>query len=751
MSATLAAPEERDLSTALHSSDGFQLLVRTLPDAVLAVDAQGIVRYASDQSENFLGWRPRAMVGRPLLELFHPDDRSVFPRDIARGALGAWDVRSAADPEMWLSVAVLVPDAPGHSSELRQALEGSTLFLVRDVPLGDDLLRDRTDLLRRALDSADNVIVVSDPQAEDNPLVFVNQHYLDVTGYTREEVIGKNCRFLQRRADGTWDDDQEGLDELRRALAAGESTHVILRNYRKNGELFYNELFITPIRSATGEVVNYVGVQNDVTERVLAQRDAASQSSLLQAFYDSAPILMGVVQRDQAGVLHRTANARASAMFGTTSGEVAGARTRELGFSESETERWDGAIEACAESGEPVSFETTHPWDSSPDDKACRMLRITVSRVHQSAEFKQEQLFSYIGEDVTDQRRAAAQIRTLAAAVEGTSEAILITDASPDPAIIYANPAHEALTGYPNDEVVGQSPRMFQGPESERAVLDRIGRRLGEGRVVAAETVNYRKDGSTYTLQWEISPVLDEAGTVTKWVSLQRDVTDQRRLEHEVLEAAGREQEWMARELHDGLGQVLTGSGIQLHVLQQHLLAQGDAGLAADAERIGGHISDALSQARTISRGLFPVAIEPGELAPALEHLSTEAGETLGLDVSFEARGSFEVESTERAGHVYRIAQEALTNAARHGEAQKAWVTLVQDGSEATLSVRDDGSGITDRALESSDGLGLRTMAYRARRVGGLLDVRRHDTGGTEVRARFPLASAEVGEGREKG
>ncbi len=735
----LDSPRPGALAQALESSDGFQLLVRTIPDAVLAVDAAGVVRYASELSRAYLGCPVEAVVGSPFRELFQESDRTVFPNDLNDGAIGAWDVRPATDAESWLNVAVLVPDVLEESTELRETLDGVTLFLVRDVPRDQDILRDRTDLLRRALDSANNIIVVSDPQAEDNPLVFANQYFFEVTGYTRAEVIGRNCRFLQVRADGTRDDDQEGLRELRRALKAGEPTHVILRNYRKDGELFYNELFVTPIKNARGEVVNHVGVQNDVTERISAQHDAASQSGLLRAFYDSAPVLMGVVQRDDAGVVHRTANKRAAELFGIEPDAVAGARSRELGFTPAETERWERAIAECAESQEPVTFETTFPWDSPADHDDAQSFSVTVSRVRVSGGLQQDQLFSYIAEDITTARRSAARIRTLAAAVEGTAEAILITDAGDDPAIVYANPAHEALTGYSADEVLGRSPRMFQGPRTERAALDRIRRRVAAGEAVAAETVNYRKDGTDYVLQWEISPVRDAEGGVAKWVSLQRDVTHQRRLEFEVLEAAGREQEWMARELHDGLGQVLTGSGIQLHVLVNELEGRGELALATDARRIGEHIGDALEQARTISRGLFPVTVEPGELAPALEHLCQEAGQSLGVEIEFVADGDFLVASSERAGHLYRIVQEALTNAARHGGARCVEVHMSRDGAEGQLVVRDDGTGITDQALESGGGLGLRTMAYRARRVGGGVDVGRHDGGGTEVRVRFAL------------
>ncbi len=728
-----------DTASALAQSDGFQLLAHALPDAVLAVDAGGAVLYASDQAEDLLGAPVADLVGQQFVDLVHPSDRSVFPPAFAKRSAGAWDARPAHAPDQWLNVATLPLDG-GLSSPLHQAMDETSLVLVRSVPESPDVTRDRVDLLRHALNATNILVVVSDARAPDNPLVFANGHFSTVTGYPRGEVIGRNCRFLQARGDGSRDDDQDGVREIRRAVAAGESTQVTIRNYRKNGELFYNELFLTPIRDRRGEVVNYVGVQNDVTDRVLAQREVRSQAGLLRAFYDSAPMLMGVVEQTGERLVHRTANVRAAEVYRRAPEDVAGASPSELGFTPDEARRWSDAVEACHRAGEPVQFNTTIPWGSEEGTPGTRSLRMTVSRLHDDP--GPVPLYAYVGEDVTAAREAALERQLLAAAVDQAAESIIVTDAqldAPGPNILYANRAHARLFGYGVGEAVGRSPRMYQGPETDRAVLDRIRRHLEAGEPVKSETVNYRKDGSPFLLQWEIAPVRDEGGQIVNWVGTQRDVTDQRRLEHEVLEAAGREQERIARELHDGLGQVLTGSAMQLHVVERELAARGDDALADDLVRIRGHVSDALDQARAIARGLFPVEVDPDGLAPALGRLCAEVGQSFGVECHFESDAAVAVASGEAAGHIYRVVQEAATNAVRHGHAERIDVALSLNGDDAVLTVRDDGTGIEDDALGGS-GLGLRTMAYRARRVGGALEVRAADAGGTVVRLRFPQA-----------
>jgi PAS domain S-box-containing protein len=133
----------------------------------------------------------------------------------------------------------------------------------------------------------------------------------------------------------------------------------------------------------------------------------------------------------------------------------------------------------------------------------------------------------------------------LLAAVEASGEAVLITSADleePGPRIEYANPAFTRMTGYSVREAIGRSPRFLQGPETEAAVLDRMRAALAAGELFQGEAVNYRKDGSTYVVEWLITPVRDPDGRITRWISAQRDVTARR--------AAEERQDLLVKELH---------------------------------------------------------------------------------------------------------------------------------------------------------------------------------------------------------
>jgi len=134
-----------------------------------------------------------------------------------------------------------------------------------DIPEQEDEVKD---LLKRSIEAANNSIVLTDPYQPDNPLIYINQGFMELTGYDEDEILGRNCRFLQNRPDGTRDDDQPAVRTLADAVKKGQHCRAVIRNYRKDGEMFWNELYLTPVYDNNGRLVNYIGVQNDITERV---------------------------------------------------------------------------------------------------------------------------------------------------------------------------------------------------------------------------------------------------------------------------------------------------------------------------------------------------------------------------------------------------------------------------------------------------------------------------------------------------
>jgi PAS domain S-box-containing protein len=132
-------------------------------------------------------------------------------------------------------------------------------------------------MLSKILDSCVNGVTLADPDLPDMPIVYANKAFATMSGYSQEEVVGKNCRFLQGD-----DRDQEARAALREAIDACQPVEVTLRNYRQNGELFYNHLAITPLFDHEGNLIYYLGVQYDVTQQVEAEEEINRLSQALE-------------------------------------------------------------------------------------------------------------------------------------------------------------------------------------------------------------------------------------------------------------------------------------------------------------------------------------------------------------------------------------------------------------------------------------------------------------------------------------
>lgn len=134
------------------------------------------------------------------------------------------------------------------------------------------------ELLKKAVDASNDGIVIAEQEGDDNILIYVNKAFERLTGYTADEILYQDCRFLQ-----AGDRDQVGLTSIRGAIAQGQSSRVILRNYRKDGSLFWNELSISPVYNAADQLTYYIGIQKDVTAQVeLEQRAKRAEQELAQ-------------------------------------------------------------------------------------------------------------------------------------------------------------------------------------------------------------------------------------------------------------------------------------------------------------------------------------------------------------------------------------------------------------------------------------------------------------------------------------
>ena len=227
-----------------------------------------------------------------------------------------------------------------------------------------------------------------------------------------------------------------------------------------------------------------------------------------------------------------------------------------------------------------------------------------------------------------------------------------------------------------------------------------------------------------------------EARVTQRTLALTEEMAERERLEKELLETSEREQRRIGHDLHDSLGQHLTGTALAGQVLEEKLARQ-SLPEATDARRVVTLVEEAIELTRSLARGLHPVTLEDSGLTPAFEELAAIIEERFQISCRCECAREVFIGDIAVATHLYRIAQESISNAIKHGRARHILLRLEASDRSVTLTVQDDGRGLPPD-WSHSQGLGLRIMAHRATMIGAQFDIGPAPAGGTRVTCALP-------------
>jgi len=341
--------------------------------------------------------------------------------------------------------------------------------------------------------------------------------------------------------------------------------------------------------------------------------------------------------------------------------------------------------------------------------------------------------------EVTERRAQRDTLRTQSWILETMREGVVLVD-SLTGVIRLANPALDRMFGFQPGGLLGSSALPFcRMPSVQRQRIE-SSLRASQNAIQPIEFECERCDGSRFVASCVITPL--RMSGADHYLAVLTDITERKRLEREIIEIATREQQRIGGDLHDGLGQELTGIALMLRGVAAQL-EKGHSSLSNDVEEVIGLVNNAIESTRNLARGLSPVSTVRGGLLAALQTLADQASERYNIHVSFES--DCDAEEAARldengATHLYRIAQEALTNVARHSLASQVALRIgaTATGEGLQLSIEDNGRGFEQRPREESNGLGLKIMRYRAQMLGGDLALETSASGGTTVRCVFP-------------
>ena len=302
------------------------------------------------------------------------------------------------------------------------------------------------------------------------------------------------------------------------------------------------------------------------------------------------------------------------------------------------------------------------------------------------------------------------------------------------------NPAWQPALGWSREELQARPFLDFVHPDDRSATRAEMAK-LGSGTTTITFENRYQcKDGSCKWLQWTSSPLPGGKESF----AIARNVTRRKRMEEEILAIVDSERKRMGRELHDGCCQSMAAIAALCAALARKLprAAASESALACEINSL---LGQSIQQVRDLARGLDPVSLKSLGLVAAFTDFCSNTEAVFGITCKFRCEPRPRKLNTHREAHLFRIAQEAVNNAIAHGQAQSIDVVLSFQNGQGTLAIQDDGIGFCDASDHQPDprpGIGLHTMTYRARQIGGSLDVKRLSPRGTLVTCVFRLPSA---------
>lgn len=382
----------------------------------------------------------------------------------------------------------------------------------------------------------------------------------------------------------------------------------------------------------------------------------------------------------------------------------------------------------------------------------------------------------------------------LAAIVESSDDAII--GLSLKGRIETWNPGAEKLFGYTAEEVRGL-PSMILVPADNSTIVESLLEEVRWGRNVQHyESTRVRKDGSRVEVSLNVSPIRDGEGRVVGASVIARDVSEskkarlalerahdelearvaertrelahlneklshtvdeqqkanerlqaeieeRRRLEERVLQISEREQRRIGQDMHDGLGQHLTGVACLSKALQQKLQAAGELGVAESAQLVG-LVDEGIQQTRNLARGLYPAELETHGLLASLTTFAATAQQLYDTSCRVVCLQPLAEPDLRTSIQLYRIAQEAISNAVKHGGASYIAIGIEAVDGDLRFAIEDDGIGIAEGSADTG-GLGLAIMRYRAESIGARIEIGRRQSGGTAVVCQIPLYTRHHG------
>ena len=732
----LDARIDEALAAGAHPEDEqFRLLVNSVTDcAIFLLDTTGRVVSWNAGAQRIKGYGPAEILGRHFSVFYPPEERAAGIADSAlqraqregRYQHEAWRVRKDGT-RFWADVAITALRGP--TGELKGFAKVTRDMSARQRERENELM------LAAMFERTPAGIALADVTGR---FVRANPVFLRMVGYSAEELAHMTIGDLTH-----WEDIEETwhqFDELvqgRRSQAEYEKRYL-----RKNGQIIWVRNSVARLADADGRLRYIIGMVEDITERRRAHEALRESEARLQAFTQHSPAAMFLKDREGR---YRFVNEQFLQRFGLRRDQVVGHSDDQL-FARQQAHTLSAHDAEVLARGVPIQFE-----DAAQSVGGERFNMVSKFPVFDSTGAVVG--VGGVATDITERKSAEQALREQRTLLAEAQKLAGLGCWEWDPSSGRVTWSEELYRIY--GVQYGVFKPSFENylervhPADRQKVAQLVGGALTDSRGFTFEERILRPDGEVRQLRSHGEVVRDDAGRPLKVVGACIDITEQKdseaalrtaadnlhALTRRLVEAEELERRRIARELHDRVGQNLSALNINLDIVLGSLK---DAALKRRLEDSLKLVDGTLQSIENVMADLRPALLDEYGLGAALAWYGEEYSQRTGIHVSVDAHESGSALRPETAVALFRIAQEALNNAAKHSSARRIRVLLEEKDGELMLSAIDDGCGF-DPAQAPRGRWGMTTMRERAQAAGGRLAVDSYPGKGTTVRATVPL------------
>ncbi len=612
----------------------------------------------------------------------------------------------------------------------------------------DEALRESEERYRLILDNVQEVIyrvtLSNDPfHAE---VMFVGGQVEKVLGYSAGEFVADQ---------GLWGrilhpDDVPAVKESAARLAAGESlTRQYRLRHKVTGEYRWMEDRAVPLVDDSGKVIGQQGVARDITERRKAE-DALRESEerFSKAFHSSSTAIV-ISTLDDGRIID--INERTLAMFGYTRSEALGRTTSELGAWVDLEDRTN-MVRTLREQG--------HVRDAEYRLRTRHGEMLDVLMSVEPIELRGEPCMLAMFYDVTERKRAEEALRESEERFRNLVETAVdvVFTLAADATLSSLNPAFETVTGWRRDQWLGKPFAPIIHPDDLPRAVDIFRRILIGETPLVYELRVLASDGDYIVAEFHNSPLVLH-GAIVGSLGIARDITERKRQEeernrllgelerlaHRLLRIQEEERRQVAYDIHDGPAQQMVAADMYLESYKAARETAGNEDAEGYLERATSFLSSAIKDTRRIMSGLRPSVLDDLGLVPALRQYLEETGERTDRKITFSGKIGDERLDPALEIAIFRITQEAVTNAIKHSGTGRIGVSLKKPGALVSLEVRDWGAGFDEEEINregngGDHGMGLVSMRERAELLGGRFEIESAPGFGTIIRVTIPVS-----------